>query len=102
MHLIQASVVLQGWSHFSDSIEARLLKKMFAALPAPPVRDMTRGEGALLYLTDTLLISSYLHPFKFLVGGGQGLLSVRMGMWVEHPYIEVRVGGHLHKTGLEF
>ena len=43
VHLIQASVVLYGRSHFSLSIEARRLRHTLAAFPNPPESDMTRG-----------------------------------------------------------
>ena len=43
VHLIQASVVLYGRSHFSLSIEARRLRHTLAAFPNPPESDITRG-----------------------------------------------------------
>ena len=43
LHCIHVSVLLYGWSHFSASIEASLLKQTLAALPAPPEADKTRG-----------------------------------------------------------
>ena len=43
LHRIHASVLLYGWSHFSASIEASLLKQTLVALHAPAEVDMTRG-----------------------------------------------------------
>ena len=43
LHLIQAWVLLYGWSHFSTSIKASLLMQMFVVWPMMPVKDRTRG-----------------------------------------------------------
>ena len=60
VHLIQASVVLYGRSHFSLSIEARRLRHTLAAFPNPPESDMTRGVKEPCVLSLLLVLQDFI------------------------------------------
>ena len=78
LHLSQEMVVLYFWSHFSDSMEASLLRQTFVALPVPPVRDITSGVNELC--STSRILCSYvriLHCSCFLY------VAARVGWRVE-------------------
>ena len=62
---------------------------MVAALPIPPVVDMTRGKSSMFHLACSLLIMSPFLLFMSPAYRCKKTLAIRFGTGGEHPHINI-------------